>query len=50
MEYCPLDSSIHTVMLVVEGRESCGVQSRQCSPGKFTYYEGIKQDWFGTLL
>jgi hypothetical protein len=49
-EYCLLDSSIHTLMLVVEARESYGVQSRHCSLGKCTYYGGVKQDIFGTIL
>jgi hypothetical protein len=44
MEYCPLDSFILTVMQVVEGKESCGVQSRRCRLGKYTYYGGVDQD------
>jgi hypothetical protein len=34
MEYFVLDSSIHTVMQVEEGREFSGAQSRQYKLGK----------------
>jgi hypothetical protein len=32
-----LGSSIHIVMRVEEGRESCGVQSKQCKLGKCNF-------------